>query len=248
MFPGVQYDFDEAHVLVTGGSNGIGYAIAKAYLNAGAVVTVTGRKPDPSGYDNDLSGFAYIPLELTNKAQALDVASRLSRLDILVNNAGGHQHIHESEWNPAGFDGAIDVNLSSVFHMSDACFDHLRRSEHEGGANVLNISSSSAYFGYEPAPGYSAAKAALIQLTKSYAVAWAKHGIRTNAIAPAYVETNLTAPYRDSIDKKVSQMPVRRLGTPEDIAAATLFLTAPAASWITGQTLPVDGGYTITND
>ncbi len=246
MFEGVEYRYEGAHVFVTGGSNGIGRAIAEGYRDAGAHVVITGQRGAARDYDHDLSGLDYRQLDVTNHAQISDVIGGLEKLDIVINNAGGRQFVHESEWDPSGFDGAVAVNLSSVFHINHAALGKLKESEFPGGASTIGIASSSAYAGYEPAPGYSAAKAALIQLTKSYGVSWAKYGIRANAISPGMVDTNLTATYRESVDATVAQMPLARIGQPVDVAGAVLFLSSPAVSWITGQTLAVDGGLTIS--
>lgn len=245
MFDGICHDYDGAHVLVTGGSSGLGYAIARAYAGAGAEVTVTGRRAYSTDYDTDLSRFSYRQLSVTNKEQIRALGADLTALDILVNNAGGHQYEQDTEWHPSGFDAALSVNLSSMFHMSDACLPLLKVSSFPGGASVIGISSSSAFAGYEPAPGYSAAKAAMVQLVKSYAVTWAPFAIRANAVAPGFIATNLTKPYLANSQAVVDRTPLGRLGTPQDISAAVLFLTSPAASWITGQALSVDGGFTI---
>lgn len=247
MFQGITYDYTDAFVLVTGGSNGIGRAIAESYRDAGAHVVITGRRGSANEYEHDLSGMDYRQLELTDKKQIKTVMESIVQLDILINNAGGHQYIHESEWDPDGFDGAYAVNLSSVFHISHAGFEKLKVSNFPGGASLIAIASSSAYAGYEPAPGYSAAKAAMIQLVKTFAVSWGRYGIRANGVSPGSVETNLMVQYMDSAREQAAASPLGRIGQPKDIAPVVLFLTSPAASWITGQTLAVDGGFTISS-
>ena len=246
IFQGIEFHFEGAHVFVTGGSNGIGRAIAESYRDAGAHVVITGQRPSEQDYDHDLSGLNYRQLDVTDHKQIDDVVGTLKQLDIVINNAGGRQFVHESEWDPSGFDAAYAVNLSSVFHINHAALGKLRESTFPGGASTIGIASSSAYAGYEPAPGYSAAKAGMIQLTKSYGVAWAKYGIRVNAVSPGLSDTNLSATYPESIDSTVAQIPLGRMGQPVEVAAAVLFLTSSAASWITGQTLAVDGGLTIS--
>lgn len=246
LFKGVTFDYSGAHVLVTGGSNGIGLGVAAAYGAAGAHVTITGRKKTAADYTHDLSAFTYHSLDVTQTDQISDVIGQIGEIDILINNAGGRQFRHDSEWDPRGFDGALDVNLRSVFHVSDAAHEKLKASTFPGGASNIGVSSSSAYFSFAAAPGYSAAKTAMIQLYKTYGATWAQDGIRCNCIAPGLVASNLTDSYKENIPPKVAKTPLGRIGQPADIAAAVLFLTSPAASWITGQTLPVDGGYTVS--
>lgn len=244
-FPGIQFDYSGARVLVTGGSNGIGLGIAKAYMSAGADVTITGRRHSADDYDHDLSGFAYHQLDVTDRNQITTVFKAIQALDILINNAGGRQFAHDSEWDPAGFEAALDVNLRSVFDISNAALKTLKASTFPGGASNIGISSVSGCFSFEPAPGYSAAKTAMTQLYKTYSTRWAADGIRCNCIAPGLTASNLTDTYKENIPPQIAKTPIARLGQPEDIAAAVLFFTSPAASWITGQTLIIDGGYTV---
>lgn len=240
----VVYDYSDAHVLVTGGSNGIGLAIARAYAAAGASVTITGRKPTAADYDHDLSDFAYQPLDVGSRQAVLDFASGLKRLDILVNNAGGAQ---ADEWGHDGFDAALNVNLSSAFHLSVACKTLLQASDFDGGASIIGIASMTTYFGYEWTPGYGAAKAGLSQLVKTLGISWGPLGIRANAVAAGMTRTNLTASVIDGMPDMIEGMfgrqGIKRVGEPSEIANAVLFLTSPAAAWITGQTLAVDGGF-----
>lgn len=244
MFNGVSFDYDGAHVLVTGGTNGIGLAIATAYRESGASVSITGRRESASDYNHDLSDMSYYQLEVSDPDQIIHSLGNIEKLDILINNAGGHQHIDDNEWNPAAFDAALTVNLSSIFHVTDAVLDKLKASQFPGGASVIGISSSSAFFGFEPAPGYAAAKAALINLIKTYAVTWEEFDIRANGVAPGFIPTNLTMEYVDSF---TASYPDAKQGRVEEVSAAVLFLTSPAASWITGHTLRVDGGFTVRN-
>lgn len=245
MFNGIEYDYSGAKVLITGGSNGIGLACARAYQAAGAGVTITGRKASADAYDHDLSGFDYRPLDVGSRDEVIALAGSLTALDILINNAGGTQ---ADEWSHDGFDQSLTINLASAFHLSTACKPLLEASKCDGGASIIGIASMTSFFGSEWTPGYGPAKAGVVQLAKTLGQSWGKHGIRANAVAAGLTRSNLTAAVIDHMPDMLEETFVRqglkRVGEAEDIAAAVLFLTSPAASWITGQTLAVDGGFT----
>ena len=244
MSKGIKYDYKDASVLVTGGSNGIGLAIAQAYHEAGARVLITGRRPSKDDYDHDLGAFSYRQLDVSSRESLEELADALDQLDILVNNAGGAQ---ADEWASDGFDQSLNINVASAFHLSTACKPLLEASEFEGGASIIGIASMTSFFGYEWTPGYGAAKAALVQLVKTLGISWGPGGIRANAVAAGMTRTNLTAPAIDGMPEMIEGMlarqGIKRVGEAQDIADAVLFLTSPAASWITGQTLAVDGGF-----
>lgn len=244
MFSGVEFDYSGARVLITGGSNGIGLGCAEAYRSAGAEVIITGRRATADEYDCDLSAFSYRQLDVARRDDLLALASSLERLDILINNAGGTDG---SEWQHDGFDRSISVNLSAAFHLSLACKGLLEASNFEGGASVVAIASMTAFFGSQWTPAYGPAKAGLVQLVKTLGHTWGSLGIRANALAAGIVRTNLTAMAIDHMPQLTEEAFVRqgikRVGEVCDIAPAVLFLTSPAARWITGQTLNVDGGF-----
>ena len=246
MFNGITYDYSGATVLVTGGTSGIGLACAQGYREAGADVIVTGRKGAALDYDTDMEGMTYRQLDVADRDALYALAGSLSRLDILVNNAGGMQG---DEWQPDAFDASITVNLTSAFHLSNACKDLLVASEFPGGASVIGIASMTSYFGLEMTPGYGPAKGGLVQLMKTLAVSWGTSGVRANAVAAGLTHSGLTSlmfeHMPEAVQENIKRQGIKRSGVPEDIAAAVLFLSSPAASWITGQTLPVDGGFTI---
>ncbi len=245
MFNGVRFDYSDATVLITGGTSGIGLSCARNYCDAGAKVIITGRKTGAEDYDVDLSGLSYRQLDVANRSELYALAQSLDKLDILVNNAGGAQG---NEWEGDNFDQSIRVNLGSIFHLSSACKELLAASEFPGGASIVGIASMTSYFGFEFTPGYGPAKAGLVQMMKTLGMSWGKFGIRANAVAAGLTRTGLTSfvldNMQDMVDETLSRQGIKRSGTPDDIAAAVLFLTSPAASWITGQTLPVDGGFT----
>jgi 3-oxoacyl-[acyl-carrier protein] reductase len=244
----VTFDFSGTRVLVTGGTSGIGLAIARAFAAAGASVLVTGRKPGPGDYDVDLGGLDYASLDVQDGAAIAALGSSCDTLDVLVNNAGANLPGGKSEYEPDVFAQSVNINLIGAYRVAHACHAALARSAFEGGSSVLHVASMASYFGITAVPGYGAAKAGVVQMTKTLAAAWVKDGIRVNAIAPGLIRTRMTARIQDLPDftrKDFERMPLARWGVPEEVAPAALFLASPAASYITGQTLPIDGGYSI---
>jgi NAD(P)-dependent dehydrogenase (short-subunit alcohol dehydrogenase family) len=242
------FDFSGAHVLVTGGTSGIGHAIAHAFATAGARVLITGTKPVPADYDTDLAPFTYHQCRMTESSDIEAVAATCDRLDVLVNNAGQNLPGGRSEYEPDVFEETVAVNLFGAFRMATATRELLASSDLAGGASVVNLGSMSAFFGIEMVPGYGAAKAGVVQLTKTLAVAWAKHGIRVNAVAPGVVKTNMTKPmmsFEALTAPLLTRTPIGRFAAAGEIAPAVLFLASSAAAYVTGQTLAVDGGFSI---
>jgi NAD(P)-dependent dehydrogenase (short-subunit alcohol dehydrogenase family) len=243
---GVRFDFSGARVLVTGGSGGIGLGIAQAFAAAGATVAITGRRPSASDYDTDLAAFEYFALDMRDAAGIERVARSLGSLDVLVNNAGENYPFDPSEWDPEIFERSVTVNLVSAFRMAVACKGMLAKSLLDGGGSVLGIASMAAFRAVTFVPGYGAAKAGIVQMTKNLAVAWVAERIRVNAVAPGLVESGMTAAMRGmpELEKvELAKCPMGRWGTAGDIAPALLFLASSAASFVTGQTLCIDGGY-----
>jgi NAD(P)-dependent dehydrogenase (short-subunit alcohol dehydrogenase family) len=241
----VAYDFAGATVLVTGGTSGIGLAIAQSFRDAGAAVTITGRRPASSDYPADLSGMGYRQLHMTDRGAIGDLAQAMPALDVLVNNAG---EVLPNEADPDVFEEAITLHLFGAFRLATACLPLLERSAADGGGSVVNMGSMTSFFGHAAVPGYGAAKAGVVQMTKTLAILWAARGVRVNAVAPGLIETNMTAAAltREVVTGPVlARTPMRRLGVPADVAPVVLFLASAGARFITGQTLPVDGGYSV---
>jgi NAD(P)-dependent dehydrogenase (short-subunit alcohol dehydrogenase family) len=243
----VRFDFAGCHVLVTGGSNGIGLGVATAFAEAGAEVTITGRKAKASEYESDLSAFRYVQAEMLENASLENLVSNLARLDVLVNNAGGN-FMARDEWNPEVFEQAVQLNLFSCFRLAMACKPLLARSRLEGGGSVLNCASMSALRAVTVVPGYGAAKAGIVQMTMNMGVAWARENVRVNCVAPGLIWSKMTEamkqPGMEHFEREeMARTPMGRFGMPDDVAPAFLFLASSAARFITGQTLCADGGY-----
>jgi NAD(P)-dependent dehydrogenase (short-subunit alcohol dehydrogenase family) len=227
-------------VLITGGARGIGWGIAQAMLDAGYGVTVTGLTADEVAAVPPLANLKSAVLDVTNDADVAGLMGSLTRLDALVNCAGIILR-EGKEFTIQGFQQVIDVNLTGTMRMCMAARSLL---EKQGGA-IVNTASLWSFFGGPLTPAYTASKGGVMQLTKSLAVAWAPT-IRVNAIAPGWIETDLTRaaqadPARS--DAIIARTPFGRWGKPEDIGGAVIFLCSDAAGFITGTVLPVDGGY-----
>lgn len=248
-WPDLTFDYRGRHVLVTGGTSGIGAVIAAAYSRAGAHVSVTGTRPAAADYPEDLSDYCYLPLNVLDNDQIENVSCALPQLDILVHCAGvALCGDGGSEFDPEAFERALQINLSSFYRMALALCPKLAVSSLPGGASVISIASMTSFFGNPQVPGYGAAKAGLVQLSKTLAIAWAVQGIRVNAVAAGLTETRMTANHianDQALEPLLQRTPLKRVARPGDIAGAVLFLTSSAAAFITGQTLPVDGGYSV---
>jgi 3-oxoacyl-[acyl-carrier protein] reductase len=243
----VTFDFTGAKVLVTGGTAGIGYAIASGYAKAGAAVTVTGTRASAADYpEQDLSAFTFRQCQASEPAAIDALAAALEGLDILVNNAGGPYAGGKDEWDPDGYVGSVAVNLSAHVRLTLACHELLKASTAPGGASVVSIVSMSAFVSAVHVPAYSSSKAGLVAFTKNLARRWVDDGIRVNAVAPGLIDTRMTHPVLDipeMFEPEMRHTPMNRMGTADEVAATALFLSSSAASYVTGATYAVDGGY-----
>jgi NAD(P)-dependent dehydrogenase (short-subunit alcohol dehydrogenase family) len=228
-------------VLVVGASRaGIGAAIARAFLAAGAAVTITGAEAEAA--EEDRGRFPYVQLDVTDGTAVKALAAATPRLDVLVNGAA--ITARGEEMAPEFFARVVDVNLHGTFRMAEAFHGHLKAA----GGSLINIASMYASFGSPRNPAYGASKAAVAQLTKSLAIAWAGDGIRVNAVAPGFIVTQQSARSRNDpahVAAVAARTPMGRWGLPADIAGPVLFLCSPAAAFMTGTCLAVDGGYSV---
>ena len=239
--PDATFDFSGARVLVVGASRaGIGAAIARAFQESGAVVAITGAEPEPA--EEDRARFDYTQLDVTDLIAVRTYATQTDRLDILVNCAA--ITARGEEMAPAFFERVVNVNLHGSFRTAEAFYGHLKAAK----GVLINIASMYASFGSPKNPAYGASKAAVVQLTKSLAIAWAGDGIRVNAVAPGFIVTQQSARSRTDpahVAAVTLRTPMGRWGQPEDIAGPVLFLCSPHAGFMTGTCLAIDGGYSI---
>ena len=244
----ISFDFSGTAVLVTGGTSGIGHAVAATFAAAGAAVTITGTRGGPDDYDIDLGGLSYRQLEMTDPHSIDALVASLDTLDVLVNNAGANFPGGRDEWEPDTFAAALTLNLVGPMRLTTGCRSRLAASQSEGGASVINMASLSAFRSIPIVPGYGSAKAGLVTLTHNLARQWVNDGIRVNAVAPGVIDTPMTAPmaqFPELLGSELAHTPMARLGTPDEIAGAVQFLASSAASYITGHVLVVDGGYLL---
>ena len=237
-----------ANVLVTGASSGIGHGIAVAFAAAGAKVTVTGTRGSANDYhDTDLSAFTYQQCQLSDPASVEALVDSLGDLDILINNAGGTFPGGQDEWTPDGYAAAVTQNMFGPMRLTMGCHERLKASTAPGGASVVSIVSMSAFRSAVMVPGYGSSKAGLVAFTMNLARRWAGDGIRVNAVAPGLIATRMSAGVEnipEVMDVEIGfHTPMGRLGVPEDITGAVLFLCTDMASYITGTSIAVDGGY-----
>ena len=236
--------------IITGGSRGIGYAAAEAFLKEGAIVILTASSSATAekAVKKLLETYPYATVkgisptltELESVRNAFnDVEKEFGRIDILVNNAGVSERAPFTDYTEELFDSVMDLNIKGVFNASRAVTEHMVK---QGSGVILNTSSMVSIYGQTVGIAYPTSKFAVNGFTLSLARELGPKGIRVNAVAPGITETDMMkAVPKEIIDPMIQQIPLRRLGQPEDIANAFVFLASEEASYITGVVLQVDG-------
>ena len=237
--------------IVTGGSRGIGYAVAKLFSEAGAKVVITGRNSeklnDASAKLNCLAVKADVKNSEDVKNVIKQTVEKFSRIDVLINNAGIFpkisklHEISEKDWNDV-----LDTNLTGPYRFAKEAIPHLQKN----GGVIINVSSDAGLRAYPDfnADAYSASKAALNLLTKTWALQYAKDKIRVNAVCPGVVDTDMSAPFlKTDADREFmnNDHPIGRMGQPEEVAKTILFLASDDSAWTTGAVMTVDGGESL---
>jgi 3-oxoacyl-[acyl-carrier protein] reductase len=224
--------------MVTGGSQGIGHATALALRDQGASVIVTGTRASFADYDDPIDGVTYIQSDLAQPQARAALAAQIAGLDVLINNAGSGR---PNEYDQQAFETVIDINLNAVMDLSMRLFPALKASR----GSVVNVGSLASFLALKETPAYTASKAGLLGLTRALGDKWALDGIRVNLVAPGFIATRMTAPMRSDPDfekRLLKSVPMRRWGLASEVAETILFLASPAASYITGQSIAIDGG------
>jgi NAD(P)-dependent dehydrogenase (short-subunit alcohol dehydrogenase family) len=234
------------HIFITGATSGIGEAIAQAFVRDGAQVIATGATEQEVQKASSLAnnkGIDFRVLDVRVDAAVQSMVKGIGELDVVVNCAGVIQRSLELE--AEAFARTIDINLNGTMRVCAAAREGLKARR----GCIVNTASMLSFFGGGLVPGYSASKGGVAQLTKSLAIAYADDGIRVNAVAPGWITTPLTQALQDDPQRAapiLARTPMKRWGTPADIAGPVMFLASAQAQFVTGVILPVDGGYLIS--
>jgi NAD(P)-dependent dehydrogenase (short-subunit alcohol dehydrogenase family) len=230
-------------VFVSGGTRGIGLSVAEGFAKAGASVTATGSSKNrlqAATSGDGPAGLRFEQLDVRDAEAVTRFFAGLDQLDVLVNCQGIARP--DAEWEEEAFLDVMDVNLNSAMRLSRAAFPLLKAS----GGCIVNFASMLSYLADESVPSYTASKTGIVGLTRALAHKYGREGVRVNAVAPGYHKTDMTKPLWSvaETEQKISERSaLKRWGTTHDLVGPILFLCSPAAAFITGATLPVDGGY-----
>jgi 2-deoxy-D-gluconate 3-dehydrogenase len=251
------FSLNEKVIVVTGASKGIGKSLAIFLANQGAHIVLIGRNQgelaDVQKTIQQMTGHQQkvmsLSMDLTNVKeipQAVQhIIEEMGTIDVLINNAGVNIPKKAEDVTVEDWDAVLDINLKSVFFLSQAVGKHMK--EQKKG-KIINMSSQMAFVGYYLRSAYCASKGGLTQLTKALAIEWAKDNVLVNAVAPTFIETPFTEKmFQDEEFKQdvLSRIPLGRLATEEDLFGAVIYLASDASNMVTGQTIVIDGGWTV---
>lgn len=243
------FDLKDKVILITGVSRGIGRALAKGFVEHNAIVYGTVRKESyfPELEKEKIHPILFDVRDFSKIEEVLkNIYEKHSRLDCLINNAGISSNTPASMFKPEEVQSIIQTNFEAVFYLCQGYYKMQKKYKAKEGC-IINISSVLGLVGTMLASVYSGTKGAVLQLTKSLAIEWANANIRVNAICPGFIETEMTENIQkkeDLLKKLIENIPLKRLGKPEDIIGSALFLASDYAKYITGQYIVIDGGMT----
>tara|TARA_B100001750_G_scaffold53945_1_gene41015 strand:- start:2276 stop:3040 length:765 start_codon:yes stop_codon:yes gene_type:complete len=240
--------------LITGGNGGIGLGIAKGLALSGATVVISGRNDSKTSKalswksSTNKTLASSITMDVTNEKSIVEgiqsIKDKFGKIDILVNNAGINIRKAPEEYNLTEWNSIISTNLTGVFLCSQKVYPLMVAAGH---GKIINIGSMTSVLGIGVTAAYSSSKGGVVQLTKSLALAWAKDNIQVNTILPGWIETDLTAPLQATDPIRyasiTNRIPAKRWGQPDDLVGTAIFLSSKASDYVTGISLPVDGGY-----
>ena len=251
----LDFDLSARIAIVTGGSSGIGHEIAKALARKGARVAISNRRKEEGERAaraiTEMGGEAFaVPADVSQKKSVEEMVQKVlgqfGRIDILVNSAGVNIRKSALDYEESDWDQVIDINLKGTFLMCQAVG---RIMVEQKRGKIINISSAVEKIGMEMRIAYCASKGGISQLTKSLAIEWAPYGVNVNAVGPGFIRTGLLAKLIEQdptfVPMVQRRVPLGRLGLPEEVAGVVLLLASDAGDYITGQTIFVDGGWTI---
>ncbi len=247
------FDLTGRVAIVTGGNGGIGLGMASGLLNAGASVVIAGRNKEKSAKAVALLGerARAIEVDVADEKSVRSLVDQtitaFGRVDVLINNAGIAIRKQPEVYTLDEWRQVIDTNLTSAFLCSQSVYPHMVK---VGGGKIINIGSILSIFGAPFAVPYGATKGGLVQMSRSFATAWAKDNIQINTILPGWIDTDLTETARVQIeglnDRVLARTPAKRWGSPNDFAGIAVFLSSAASDFVTGTAIPIDGGYSIS--
>ena len=250
----IDFDIKGKKIIITGGSRGLGFGMSKALHQAGATLVIIASNENRlkncvEELDDNTATVYYVAADLSNNSDLQNTFDRAlgmlnGSIDVLINCAGIQYRCPAATFPADKWNAVINLNLTSTFIMSQLAGNIMIK---QGYGKIINIASMTSFFGSVMIPAYSASKGGVMQLTKALSNEWAEHGVTVNAIAPGYMETELTSDMKlknpEQYREITNRIPAKRWGTPDDLGGIVIFLSSSASDYISGAIIPVDGGY-----